>query len=54
MLRIIGRITPRSGAVDADPGQAIFGGTSSSVIRQNKNITGGKIVHPFHVWTHPF
>lgn len=54
MLRIIKRITPRSGAVDTDPCQVIFGGASSPVIRQNKNITGGKIVHPFHVWTHPF
>lgn len=54
MLRIIGRITPRSGAVDADPGRVIFGGTSFPVIRQNKNIAVRKITHPFHVWTHPF
>lgn len=53
MLRIIGRITPRSGAVDIDPGQAIFGGASSPVIRQNKNITVRKIAHPFHGCT-PF
>lgn len=54
MLRIIKRITPRSGAVDTDPGQVIFGGASSPVIRQNKNITGRKIVYPFQVWTHLF
>lgn len=54
MLRIIGRITPRSGAVDADPGQAIFGGASSPMIRQKKNITVRKITHHFHTWTHLF
>lgn len=42
-------ITPRSGAVDADPGRVIFGGASSPVIRQNKNITSEKLV-----WTHLF
>lgn len=54
MLRIIRRITPRSGAVDVDPGQVIFGGASSPVIRQNKNTTVKKNTHHFHVWTHLF
>ena len=54
MLQIIGRITPRSGAVDTDPCQAIFGGVSSPVIRQKKNITVRKITHRFHAWTRPF
>jgi len=59
-LRIIKGLTPRSGAVDADPGQIIFGGASSPVIRQKKNITIRKITRPFtiahpsHVWTHLF
>lgn len=47
MLRIIGRVTPRSGAVGADPGQVIFGGASSPVIRQNKNHHGQKNCTPF-------
>ena len=54
MLRIIRRITPRSGAVDTDPCQVIFGGASSPVIRQNKNIMVRKITHRFHAWTHLF
>lgn len=54
MLRIIGRITPRSGAVDVDPCQVIFGGVSSPVIRQKKNITVRKITHRFYAWTHLF
>ena len=54
MLRIIRRITPRSGAVGADPCQVIFGGASSPVIRQNKNITVRKIARHFHVWTRLF
>ena len=53
MLRIIGRITPRSGAVDVDPGRVIFGGASSPVIRQNKNITVREITRPFYDCT-PF
>lgn len=54
MLRIIRRITPRSGAVDVDPGQVIFGGTSFPYDPSKQKYHGQKNCTPFSRMAHLF
>jgi len=54
VLRIVKAVALRPRCGRFKPLPSHFGGASSPVIRQKKNITVRKITHRFHAWTYLF